>query len=386
MSDANLILAGGGLANTLIALRLVETHPGLKVLLLEQEQQPGGNHTWSFHGGDLTAAQRAWLAPLIEYNWSSYSVRFPNFERTLPGTYHSLTSERLAEIARERLGDAVCTGVTVSELRPDSVRLDDGTILTAQAVIDGRGPSPSRYLDVRFQKFVGRIVRLTRPHNLAGPVIMDATPPQEDGYRFLYTLPFTADTVLIEDTRYSDGPGLAADDYGNEIAKYAASQSWEIAELLREEDGVLPITLGGDIKAFWDDGPPVARSGLHAALFHPATGYSLPNAVRLAESLASLPTLDAATLYRHTRRQSERLWRSSTFYRTLNRMLFLAAAPGDRRAVLERFYGLNESLIARFYAGSNTWADKLRILAGKPPVKISKAFDAVFRYQPPENM
>ena len=66
-------------------------------------------------------------------------------------------------------------------------------------------------------------------------------------------------------------------------------------------------------------------------------------------------------------------------------MLFLAANPRERRSILERFYGLNDSLIARFYAGQNTLADKLRILTGKPPVPIRPAFKSVFRYQPPKN-
>ena len=63
-------------------------------------------------------------------------------------------------------------------------------------------------------------------------------------------------------------------------------------------------------------------------------------------------------------------------------MLFLAADPQERRQVLERFYGLNTGLIARFYAGQNTLLDKLRILSGRPPVKFSRAYSAVFRYKP----
>ncbi|MGE9730518.1 lycopene cyclase family protein, partial [Cronobacter sakazakii] len=57
----DLILAGGGLANGLIALRLRVRQPRLNVLLLEASDAPGGNHTWSFHGADLTAEQHAWL-------------------------------------------------------------------------------------------------------------------------------------------------------------------------------------------------------------------------------------------------------------------------------------------------------------------------------------
>ena len=61
----DVILAGGGLANGLIAWRLRTQRPELRILLLEQDDHLGGNHTWSFHASDLNAAQRAWIAPLV---------------------------------------------------------------------------------------------------------------------------------------------------------------------------------------------------------------------------------------------------------------------------------------------------------------------------------
>jgi lycopene beta-cyclase len=380
MNAADLILVGGGLANTLIALRLADAQPHLQVLLLEQDAHVGGNHTWSFHGTDLSAAQRDWLGPLVQYNWDRYEVRFPNRSRTLAGSYHSITSRRLHEVAQRRLGEQIRTHAAVAELHPEHVVLTDGTRLQAKTIIDGRGPRTSPHLDVRFQKFVGQVVALDSPHKLSGPIIMDATVVQDDGYRFFYTLPLDAHTLLIEDTRYSDTPVLTRADYGEAIALYAGRQGWRISRILHEEDGVLPITLGGDIRAFWDAGSRVARSGLQAALFHPATGYSLPNAVSLADELAQVHDWSAANVYKITRAASERLWATTGFYRVLNRMLFLAAAAPERRHVLERFYGLNAALIARFYAGRNTLPDKLRILLGKPPVKLTRAYKAVFGY------
>jgi len=69
---------------------------------------------------------------------------------------------------------------------------------------------------------------------------MDATIMQDDGYRFLYTLPFSENVVLIEDTHYSDGPAIAAEKYGDEILRYADSEGWRIMDLLRQlhADGV----------------------------------------------------------------------------------------------------------------------------------------------------
>jgi lycopene beta-cyclase len=54
-------------------------------------------------------------------------------------------------------------------------------------------------------------------------------------------------------------------------------------------------------------------------------------------------------------------------------MLFRAAEPGERWKVLRRFYGLPEGIVRRFYAGRSTALDKVRLLAGKPPVPVVKA-------------
>ena len=54
-------------------------------------------------------------------------------------------------------------------------------------------------------------------------------------------------------------------------------------------------------------------------------------------------------------------------------LLFDGAEPAKRHKVLRRFYGLNQRLIERFYAGQSTWRDRLRILAGRPPLPVSNA-------------
>ena len=41
--------------------------------------------------------------------------------------------------------------------------------------------------------------------------------------------------------------------------------------------------------------------------------------------------------------------------------------------MLERFYRLPEPLIERFYAGKSTLRDKVRLLAGRPPVPVLRA-------------
>ncbi|WP_312717217.1 lycopene cyclase family protein, partial [Stutzerimonas nitrititolerans] len=161
------------------------------------------------------------------------------------------------------------------------------------------------------------------------------------------------------------------------IERYAEGRGWAILEVLREEQGVLPIVLSGDIAAFWGEARGVPQSGLSAALFHPTTGYSLPDAVRLADHLVALDRWDAGSLFAAIRDYSTLQWRRRGFFRLLNRMLFMAG-PADRRwAVMQRFYRLREPLIQRFYAAELTAWDRLRIVSGKPPVPVGEALRAL---------
>jgi lycopene beta-cyclase len=259
---------------------------------------------------------------------------------------------------------------------PTEVELDDGTVLRAAAVIDGRGPRESDALELGYQKFLGQELRLAAPHGLTAPVLMDASVAQHDGYRFVYVLPLAPDRLLVEDTFYADGPAFDEARLRRNIADYAAARGWRVLELLREERGVLPIVLSGDPRAFWMEAAGVARSGLAAGLFHPTTGYSLPDAVALAARVADLPDLSAGPLFDAVRLHALRRWRARGFFRLLNRMLFRAAEPSLRWKVMQRFYGLPEPLIARFYAARLGTFDKLRIVSGKPPVPLVAAVKA----------
>ena len=148
--------------------------------------------------------------------------------------------------------------------------------------------------------------------------------------------------------------------------------------MVREEEGILPIALGGDISAFLAEAPQgVARVGLRAALFHPTTGYSLPDALELADLVSELPDLSGPAISAFVRQHAAQRWESRGFFRLLNRMLFRAAAPDRRYAILERFYRLPEELIQRFYGDRLTFKDKARILTGRPPVSVLKALSCL---------
>ena len=147
---------------------------------------------------------------------------------------------------------------------PTAIVLGDGDRIEAGGVIDARGPGDLSLLDNGWQKFVGReyaLARAARPvaaddHGRDGAAI--------DGYRFVYTLPFAATRMFVEDTYYSDTPVLDRVAIGARCDAYAAAHGWQAERVVREETGVLPVTMGGDFEAYWRSGRQQGGEGGHA--------------------------------------------------------------------------------------------------------------------------
>jgi len=374
--QADMIIVGAGLSGLLTAWRCLDVNPSLKILMIEASDKIAGDHTWSFNLTDVDESLREWIKPFIAYEWDSYDVKFPKRERTLDITYCTGNSETLRACIQPHIESgrlAVKLSTRVIDLQPDHVILDNKQKLSAKCVLDARGFEPNENVFLGYQKFVGRTIRTKEPHGLKRPIIMDATVEQLGGYRFVYCLPFTEHEILVEDTYYTDGAGLSENDVTARVDDYINAKGWGDHELVRQEKGVLPITLAVEDKYF--DAPAL---GIRGGFYHAVTGYSFPKALENADWLAFKLELwgadwDAETSD-HTLQVNRTVHRKEeTFLRLLNRMLFHAAKPEERYTVLQRFYGLNQGLIERFYAGKLKWYDKLRILIGKPPVPVSKA-------------
>jgi len=375
----DLAIVGGGLAGGLIALALRKQRPDLNLRIIEGGERLGGDHLWSFFASDIAAADRWLVAPLISYGWASYDAAFPDHARTLKAPYYSIESERFDRVVRAACREGtVMTGRKVLGASARAVVLADGDRVEAGGVIDCRGPGDLSKLDLGWQKFLGQELALAEPHDLKRPVVMDATVAQLDGYRFVYALPFSPTRLFVEDTYYSDTPDIDAGALRQRIEAWTRARKIEVEAVPREETGVLPVAMGGDFEEYWrSGGNRVAKGGMRAGLFHPVTGYSLPDAVRLARLIADATNLDGTALHELTYGHARRQWQKRGFYRILSAMLFRAAEPEDRYRILERFYRLDAGLIARFYAGQSSLLDRARVLAGKPPVPIGRAWQAI---------
>ena len=355
---ADLVISGGGLSGLLTAWRCMSVNPNLKIDLYEVSNRIAGDHTWSFNGTDIAPDLRGWFDPFIAHRWPDYEVQFPKRHRRLNIEYCTGNSESL----RACLQPFIESGrlrIHLNQAAPN---------LLSTPHIDAIGYSPRSDEFPGWQKFVGRVIRTEQPHGVSRPVIMDATVEQIDGYRFLYLLPFSEHELLVEDTYFSDNSMLSENEIGERLERYIQDKGWRNYVTTHREKGALPMMMATDR----DDES--SKIGLGGGFAVAATGFTVPHAVEVADVIARAIQKDgpsaapkAVVEFRkyHVRRER--------YARLLNRMFFRAAIPEKRYVVLQRFYGLNEALIRRFYRNELTWRDKLRILIGKPPVPVLKA-------------
>ena len=370
------LIVGGGLAGALLGRRLRDLKPQLNFLILESAAHWSTAPTWSFHGSDLSPATRAWVPQLSSASWPGYEVRFPGFRRELKESrYYSIRSSEF--FPKLNLDSFVKFSAHVTSLSPTGVYLRGGEFITADVVIDARSPQAGQpRAAAGFQKFVGLECELEMEHGLERPILMDATVEQLDGYRFIYVLPWGARSVLVEDTRYSRSPHYSLEDYEREIRIWMDRRGWRIKKVTRVEHAALPIPVyRAEVKLG------TCAIGVAAGFVHETTGYSLPMAAVVADRLAKLEMLSQASVVQELQKIHGEFRPQRRFERLLNRMLFGAARPNERREIFARFYRMSETLIANFYAGRLRWRERGRILVGRPPVPVRRALRVVREQQ-----
>ncbi len=388
-NSIDVAIVGGGLAGGLIALALYRERPELRLAVVESGKTIGGNHRWSWFDSDLSKQGRALLETFRQNEWNEgYDVAFPKYRRTLKTGYRSMSSADFHEGLTRLMPDEIFRlGCKAESMDARGVTLDDGERIDARTVIDCRSFTPSQHLRGGWQIFMGRHIRLNDAHGIDRPTIMDASvdqlAPYGNGgaYRFVYVLPLAAHDVFVEDTYYADQAKLDRGALSSRIDAYARQYGWQDGAIVGHEHGLLPVLTGGDFSAYQQEMriEGVAMAGARGGFVHPLTSYTMPIAVENALTIAAEADLTGPQLAALFETRARKHWRKTGYYRMLARFLFFAADPERRVDIFQRFYGLREGLIERFYAARSPLRDKVRVLWGKPPVTIPRAIAAMFK-------
>lgn len=374
--DFDYAVVGGGLQGCLLAHALAHHRPRARVLLVERNPILCGNHTWSFHESDVLPSAHGWLDPLVTHRWPAYSVRFPSLFRRVEIPYATITSDALrdatlqladpSKAAHDRTLLSIRCGEDCSIDSPSRLSLASGETIDSGVVIDcrGRAGQETPLPGCGFQTFIGHEVETGSAWPATEPILMDVRPDQARGFEFLYELPLAPCRVLIEYTRFSDEATCDESRAEERIFTRIREAGVESAKVIRVERGCLPMPYATPSVG----GQPTVSGGYAGGWFHAATGYSMPLAIRFAETVASsAPHLLMDELTALASRDESR----RRFARFLNRLLFRLVSPEHRWKVFRRFYRvLPEERISRFYAHRFTLADAAKIIIGRPPTGL----------------
>jgi lycopene beta-cyclase len=379
--DFDHVVLGGGLAGLSLAERLVAHGvSGSSIALIEPEQRAFVNRTFCCFLDDEAVAH-AWVdRDWITASWSAWSVAddretVRSHSQALP--YVHLDPERIEAALVARLANA---GVSVLRSACRTVEpiglglrcpLDSGEDVVGRRVHDSRPAGSDQPLPRVVQSFVGRRIDVAEAcFDPDEAVLMDFR--RSTGTEFLYLLPFSRTSALVEYTRF--GPFASAGDresveasLRSRLDDYLAASSIGSHEVVREEVGHLPMDARlGQAEtgvAGW------SRIGTPAGALRPATGYGfLPIrsfADRYAQRLVRDPEAKPPGVFPAWLR-----WLDGVF------LDHLARHP-DRGPAL--FVALSKALrtaegradgFARFLSERPRGADLLRVMASLPTLPM----------------
>jgi lycopene beta-cyclase len=290
MTDADLIILGGGCAGLSLAARLTQQQKHTRVIVVEPRSHYEEDRTWCgwriaphFFSDCRVAEWNQWRivtpqGPLLlgseqyPYEMVRSNLFYEKAAGTLAASPESSLLQGVRAISVEDTGEAVV------------VALEDGRKLTAPFVVDtrpeGRSTLQHPWL---WQNFVGYVVRV-QPGGSSTldqiPTLMEFQHPGASVVQFMYVLPIHAGCYLCECTRFSTLYG-EQEELEAELAAWLdlnAEAGWSVH---RRESGSLPMTLPAR-----QPGGRVIAAGTRGGSMRASTGYAFHRIQRWADACA----------------------------------------------------------------------------------------------------
>lgn len=345
------LIVGGGLTGSLIALALTRLRPEMPFLLIEQAGYFGGGPVTPFFRAAVPGDADWLIDPLIVAEWPSYYVGFDGFSLTVESPVDYLIQEQIhAEVVQSVPPERYRTGAVAVGGSARTVQLNDGEILEAALVIDARGDFPATDPGSEGIHILNRLVQFAAPHSLDRPILIDAA-IRTSPWTYLQYLPLGPSQLLI---RYVGGPAGAtmrssANDPG------LAEGGRVVREFRTFEPFRLPKRPAPPTRPGW-----VRAHSAIGTLWHPTLSSPVACATRMALEIARRPSANPVLLAAAIA-GSEAAAAERTSHLTGLIGAIQGEHPEGRTAALRHFYGLDPNIITRFDGEKSSSADYARM-------------------------
>jgi len=349
------IILGGGIWGSLLAMRLKEVLPHVPFRLYEESSTLGNHESISFRESDCKEAM-SWLRPLISQSWKLQHVKSAKFERWISDPYHHIEAKKFHEVIANNLGS--------ENLRLNNMMSPEFGIQEGSFVIDAR--NECYFSKKGFKKSLILEVELTEEHNLIAPVVFDNHLENKESARHISYYPINSHTLLMKDFWYSDNRHLNLNEMRNSLMDTLSDKGWKIAKVLREETNISDIPLVPPL--YREEGRVISLAGL----FHDTTGSSITMATTLIDQMVntSFRFGELKEVVKRFRKQAEM---DRQFLRFMNRLLI----EQRQHQVFEVLYKQSFPLIERFSRGNLKVIDRYKIIAGKSNYEVGHLLKSV---------
>ena len=294
MVQYDFIILGAGASGLMIASAMARDpwFDTYKILLIDKDLKTGDDRTWCFWENGSGVFDQ-----LLSRQWDHIYFKGPNFDSKLPIQPYSYKMLRSGEFYKEMfsmIGRSENIDFLQADVQ-DFKEVKDGV----QVQISGQQPVLGHFLlnslfdyksilhqqkyPVLQQHFIGWFVESKLPvfdENAA--TFMDFSIPQKGNTRFMYILPFSKHTALVEYTLFSGSP-LEESEYEEAIKEYLQHRL-NISEytILEKEKGNIPMTCY-DFEDWNSDR--IIHIGTAGGWAKPSTGYTFKNSYRNSQKL-----------------------------------------------------------------------------------------------------
>ena len=275
------LFIGLGAANCLLLLRLSDNNllAGKTIAIIEPDSKSANDRTFCFWATDEELT-KLHLKKLVSYSWDYIEIGNIIKEKIAPLRYFHIKGIDLYNETKN-----VLSGHNVSyfasllkekpQIKPNHYEIKlENELICANKVFDSRPPSfstPQKNQNHLHQSFFGWQIKTNeKVFDTSTILMMDFDIPQNNFTQFVYVLPFSEDTALVELTRFGEEKlsyneaELILNDYVKNI-----NASFEVLEY---EKGVIPMSSAG-IKID-DFGENWINMGARANMLKCTTGYA----------------------------------------------------------------------------------------------------------------
>ena len=374
----DLVIIGGGCAGLSLAYQLSQFGENCpRTLIIEERANYTNDRTWCFW--DLEDPIHKNLAP---YAWKKFTIKNNHIAHEyscqetpylmLPSDifYKNILSVIKANAKIQLLaGEKIVDQVT----KEGTWQIPTSTFMaTATNVVDTRPIKTMTKKDsLMWQSFVGYEVELDGPlFNTDKLVLMDFDSSFKEGLGFIYCLPTSKTTALIEYTVFSEELFVAEQLTAKlleKIGEYTQNTSYKI---VRKEAAILPM---GNKEIDQQEDPTYLFAGLFAGGARPSSGYAFQRIQAWAKECA-LELKNNHQLKKFKKDSFIQKWMDLLFITVIKKNPTIGAKVFE-----ELFKNCEAKTVAKFMSDRSSLLDKLKIVTSLPALPFILAIPELIR-------